>query len=197
MATRLEEDLQAKLEQLETRIPVYYLRYEDLVLNPEPVLRELFCFMFGVASIEGTVLEKRLADYVARGSTSATVYKLKADPRQNLSRNAHCFTDAQLEAFKEKTRGCLYYYNYSDHPEGLADASTTFFKYDGPTPHDTAKLAQLFGGYKRNNARALEQVCLMTSESPEFKFNESHPVDFGLRTHRAIGTTSVTFQFKE
>ena len=29
-------------QQVETTIPTYYIRYEDLVLNPLPVLRELF-----------------------------------------------------------------------------------------------------------------------------------------------------------
>ena len=57
------------------------MRYEDLVLRPEPVLREVFAYLLSVDSIEGTVVEKRILDYVAKGSTSASVYKLKADPR--------------------------------------------------------------------------------------------------------------------
>lgn len=37
-------------------IPTYFIRYEDLVLNPEPVLTELFAFMLAVDTIEGTVV---------------------------------------------------------------------------------------------------------------------------------------------
>ena len=61
-------------------MPTYWVRYEDLVLNPQPVLIELFKFMFEVDSLEGTVVEKRILDYCAKGHTAATVYKLKAQP---------------------------------------------------------------------------------------------------------------------
>lgn len=67
-------------EQVATTVPTYWVRYEDLVLNPQPVLMELFSFMLDVASIEGTVLEKRIIDYCAKGHEAATVYKLKAKP---------------------------------------------------------------------------------------------------------------------
>ena len=84
---------QTMREQVHGEIPVYYLRYEDLVLNPEPVLCELFRFLLSVESIEGTVIEKRIQDYVAVGSTSAKTYELKADPKKNLSRNAHMYSE--------------------------------------------------------------------------------------------------------
>ena len=86
----------AMREHVEPAIPTLYIRYEDMVLNPEPVLIELFCFMLDVPSIEGTVVEKRIKDYCAKGSSSASVYKLKADPKNNLSRNAHMFTEEQI-----------------------------------------------------------------------------------------------------
>ena len=41
----------AMSEQVEAKIPTYYIRYEDLVLNPEPVLMELFSFLLDVESI--------------------------------------------------------------------------------------------------------------------------------------------------
>ena len=69
------------------------MRYEDLVLNPKPILNELFCFMFEVTSIEGTVLEKRIADYCVKGHSAAAAYKLKAQPTRNLSRNVGMYTD--------------------------------------------------------------------------------------------------------
>ena len=73
-------------------VPTYYVRYEDLVLNPEPVLRELFCFLLEVPSIEGTVVEKRVRDYCSKGNEAATVYKAKAKSKQNLSRNVGMYT---------------------------------------------------------------------------------------------------------
>ena len=46
------------------KIPTYLLRYEDLVLDPEPHLIELFQFLLEVPSIEGTLVEKRIKDVV-------------------------------------------------------------------------------------------------------------------------------------
>ena len=136
------------MQNLASEIPVYFIRYEDMVLNPAPVLCELFRFILGVESIEGTVVEKRINDYVAKGSTSASVYKLKADPKANLSRNRGMYTENQIEQyFKNACRDYIYYFNYCDHPEeGKADANTTFFEYE-LGQHDTEKLDQLFGGY--------------------------------------------------
>ena len=102
-----------------------------MVLNPAPVLCEIMRFILGVESIEGTVVEQRINDYVSRGSTSASVYKLKADPKANLSRNRGLYSEAQIEEyFKRGCRDYLYYFNYCSHPEeGMADANTTFFDY--------------------------------------------------------------------
>lgn len=39
--------------QVSQSIPVYYMRYEDLVTKPQEVLEGLFCFLMNVKSIEG------------------------------------------------------------------------------------------------------------------------------------------------
>ena len=103
-------------EHLEPAIPTYYVRYEDLVIDPKPVLMELFAFMLEVSSIEGTIVEKRILDYCAKGNNAASVYKLKAQPTRNLSRNVNMYTPEQIEFMKEACRDYLYYYGYVDHP---------------------------------------------------------------------------------
>ena len=65
------------IEEVEPAIPTYYVRYEDMVLNPLPVLMELFCFLLDVESIDGTVAEKRIIEYCEKGNEAASVYKLK------------------------------------------------------------------------------------------------------------------------
>lgn len=77
---------------------------------------ELFCFMLEVPSIEGTVLEKRVMDYCAKGHDAAAVYKMKAQPIRNLSRNAFMYTEEQINCMKEVCRDYLYYFGYVDHP---------------------------------------------------------------------------------
>ena len=50
---------------VQSEIPVYYVRYEDIILSPETVIPELLRFLLSVDSIEGTVIEKRMHDYLA------------------------------------------------------------------------------------------------------------------------------------
>jgi len=183
LARGTNEMFQVIREQVSSQIPCYFIRYEDLVVNPTPVLRELFQFILGVDSIEGTIVEKRIDDYVAKGSTSASVYKLKVDPRANLCRNKGMYTEAQMENFKESCRDFLYFFNYSTHTEeGAADPNTAFLEYtEGQgVQHDPAKLAELFDGFKRNNAEVLSRATEPKTNS--FTFNESFPVDVGMRT---------------
>ena len=50
---------------LAKEIPIYIFRYEDLVLDPAPILKECFKLLLDVNSIEGTVVDKRI-DTIAR-----------------------------------------------------------------------------------------------------------------------------------
>ena len=125
--TKILNDSVSAMNQVETTIPTYYLRYEDLMLNPEPVLMELFAFLLDVKSIEGPLVERSIQDYCAKGNKEGSVYKLKADPTKNLSRNVGMYTDAQLELLKAECRDFLYSFSYTDHPDAsLQDLNTTF-----------------------------------------------------------------------
>lgn len=44
----------------EKKVPVYFIRYEDLVTHPLEQLEKIFCFLLNVESIEGTVIQKRI-----------------------------------------------------------------------------------------------------------------------------------------
>lgn len=67
-------------------IPAYFIRYEDLKLNPEPALLELFSFLFDVETLEGTFAELRIKQVTAQGFQTKTAYKLK-NTSLNLNRN--------------------------------------------------------------------------------------------------------------
>lgn len=140
------------MEAVMSAVPTYYIRYEDLILDPKPVLMELFCFLLEVPSIAGTVVEKRIEDYCSKGSQAASVYKLKdgvaSTTNRNLSRNVAMYTPEQIEMLKDKMRDYLYFFKYTDHPEGQADPNTAFFTYDGEAQHDEQKLGELFGRFQ-------------------------------------------------
>lgn len=51
---QLKENHEQVLE-IASEIPTFFMRYEDLKINPEPVLTDLFCFLLDVKSLEGTL----------------------------------------------------------------------------------------------------------------------------------------------
>ena len=53
------------MNEVEPAIPTYYVRYEDLILNCQETLEQLFCFLLEVESIAGTVIEKRIRDQLS------------------------------------------------------------------------------------------------------------------------------------
>lgn len=62
---------------IEKRNPIYFIRYEDLILNKEAELIELFKFILELNSLEGTNIEKRIKQVIQAGQDNATLYKLK------------------------------------------------------------------------------------------------------------------------
>mmetsp|Transcript_2119 Transcript_2119/g.3180 ORF Transcript_2119/g.3180 Transcript_2119/m.3180 type:complete len:110 (-) Transcript_2119:482-811(-) len=41
-------------------VPIYFFRFEDLLLNPEPILKNMFRFILAKKDLDGTVIEKRI-----------------------------------------------------------------------------------------------------------------------------------------
>ena len=78
--------------QVMPTIPTYYVRYEDLSLDPLTTLTELFCFLLEVPSIQGTVVERRIQDYCADGIQNTIVYKLKTAQNISFNRNIDMYT---------------------------------------------------------------------------------------------------------
>ena len=46
-----------RMLDIASQIPTYFIRFEDLITEPLPVLLEIMKFMLNVTSIEGTVVE--------------------------------------------------------------------------------------------------------------------------------------------
>jgi len=47
------------------KIPVIFIRYEDLAANNFDSMKEVISFMLGMESIEGTYVEQRIKDVLA------------------------------------------------------------------------------------------------------------------------------------
>lgn len=59
--------------------PTFFIRYEDLKLNPLPTLKDLLAFMLDVETIEGTVIEARLKQVCSTDYSTKARYKLKSN----------------------------------------------------------------------------------------------------------------------
>lgn len=75
-------------------LPIHFLRYEDLYNEPETTLKELFAFILGVDSIEGTVMEARIDEVLKEGHKVSVVYPLK--PNMQIYKAAPMFEDPEL-----------------------------------------------------------------------------------------------------
>jgi len=58
--------------------PLYIVRYEDLVTDPKETLMGLMSFLLEHKDLAGSNIERRIDEVVAKGSSAATTYKLKA-----------------------------------------------------------------------------------------------------------------------
>jgi len=49
------------MEKVKTsKIPIYFFRFEDLLIQPEIVLKDMFRFVLAEKDIDGTIIEKRI-----------------------------------------------------------------------------------------------------------------------------------------
>lgn len=53
----IEEFFALSMANLCNKVPTYIIRYEDVVADPLPVLRDLFSFILDTPDITGTILE--------------------------------------------------------------------------------------------------------------------------------------------
>jgi hypothetical protein len=56
------------MEKVRTsEVPIYFFRFEDLLVNPEPILKDIFKIILAQKSIDGTVIEHRIRDVIKNG----------------------------------------------------------------------------------------------------------------------------------
>lgn len=62
-------------------LPVLFVRFEDLVTDPEPELANIMKFLLNVTDITGTNAERRVKEVIAKGKDATTLYQLKDNTR--------------------------------------------------------------------------------------------------------------------
>ena len=72
-------------------VPMLFIRFEDLVMNPEPELYNLMRFLLGIRDLTGTNAERRIREVLAMDAKATQTYNLKASTKRN-NANAHRYT---------------------------------------------------------------------------------------------------------
>jgi len=78
MTENLKLNHEQVMSDIASQIPTFYMRYEDLKLNAEPVLTDLFKFLLDMDSLEGTVCERQIKEVTASGFSDKAFYALKS-----------------------------------------------------------------------------------------------------------------------
>ena len=58
----------------EKSAPVLFVRFEDLVSNPEPELYRMMKFLLGETDLTGTNAERRIKEVIAKGAGATVTY---------------------------------------------------------------------------------------------------------------------------
>ena len=103
--------------------PTYFVRYEDLILDPEGTMKGLYAFLLSAPDLIGTNCERRIADVVEQGQAATTIYKLKKTTGR-LNVHLQKYTEDQLDFLKTELADNLAYFGYTDCKK---DNPTSFF----------------------------------------------------------------------
>jgi hypothetical protein len=82
--------------------------------------------LLDVPTIEGTIVEKRIEEACAQGTSDKTVYKLKSDS-ENLSRNAGMYSEQNMKVLTDKLGDYIHFFGYTAQGEN-GTPETNFFK---------------------------------------------------------------------
>ena len=119
-------------------------------MNPQSTLKDLFCFLLQVPSIEGTVLEARI-DAVTQSNNAGYTYKLKSKS-DSLSRNRGMYSDEQIEQMKVAMKNYLLFFGYTNDPSGQENP-TEFFKIENLNEKEP-----LFAAFRKQNQIILNEL---------------------------------------
>lgn len=140
------------------KLPILFVRFEDLVLNPEPELTNIMKFLLNVTDITGTNAERRVKEVIAKGKDATVLYKLKDNTRQFFSNHGR-YTKEQMAYIEHEMKDIMYYFGYAKIKED-PDNITGFHEYKVTDQ----ELYKHYNEYKMLNRHSLEWNEYMKDE---------------------------------
>ena len=137
------------------KAPVYFIRYEDLVVDPKSVIENVFAFFLNIESVEGTCIQKRIHEILNLGHEASVSYKPKTI---GLHKNRFRFNDELIKYIQEELKDFIYYFGYNKLTD--KEHQFAFYKYDEQSESDLSQ----FEAFKKQNEESMNW-CLTDPES--------------------------------
>ena len=96
-------------------VPMLFVRFEDLVDNPEPELYNMMSFLLGKRDLTGTNAERRIQEVLAQGKSATQVYSLK-ESTVRVNPNRRRYTDEQVAWLSEEMKEVFHFFGYAKVP---------------------------------------------------------------------------------
>ena len=126
-------------------MPIYFIRYEDLRLNPQETLEGVFKFLLEVPSVDNLNIQRRISEVVNKGHKATVTYNQKVESTDLkkaevkpivFNRNISSFNDDQQKYVSEQLRDFNHIFGYCSQNapahDWLQEQQTkfNFFKYE-------------------------------------------------------------------
>mmetsp|Transcript_15956 Transcript_15956/g.24712 ORF Transcript_15956/g.24712 Transcript_15956/m.24712 type:complete len:186 (-) Transcript_15956:184-741(-) len=111
-----------------SKVPVFFFRFEDLLLSPEPVLKDMFKFILASDDLDGSVIEKRIGDVINKGGNF--LYKPRA-AGGGFHKHEDKLTSEQMAYLREQLKPLLHYFGYTKDERVLGLNKFEFYDFDG------------------------------------------------------------------
>lgn len=114
------------IEHIVPKVPTYFIRYEDLRLNPRDTLEKVFAFLLGVESVEGLNIQRRISAITELGHKVSVSYAqkieshdLKDEDKKPIvfNRSISEFSLAQRELLANTLSDYMHIFNYCSKAE--------------------------------------------------------------------------------
>jgi hypothetical protein len=152
----------------EDRQPIYIVRYEDLVTSPKDTLMGLMSYLLEAGDLEGSNVERRIDEVVAKGKSAATTYRLKSTTGQ-FDVHSSKYTPELRSFVQETLSDQLYYFGYANVEEN----PTGFFQFDEHTPENLA----LHNKFRADSKASLDRILTDGYEPKSYTHNVEEVFD--------------------
>ena len=151
-------------------MPVYFVRFEDLLQNPRKNLNEVFGFILSKRNLSGSVCEQRIDEVLAMGAQANTLYTVKKGGG-GILKNLYRYSNTQIKMIKKELADLIYFFGYSNNEENLHGV------FDYSKEEETDKMRNQYLGYQMLNEKTWAWMDNSPEEVEQVKVQINHKND--------------------